>query len=301
MLIHPSRGFSLLLLAAFVLPLRAAAEPIEAAAAAILERHAEAPLLVLGELHGTVEAPAVVATLAARLLDSGALTVALEIPAQEQARLDAYLASDGSTRAQRELLDSEFWKCAPERSDGRRSRAMFALIEELRLLRGTHPELRLLAFDDTGFSGQTRSRDALMSDTLRAAHAAHPEMKLLVLTGNYHARLDQPARARYGDGWVQPPVPMTAQLQDLGAVGIKLTASEGEFWACRKPTAPCGVIPLPRPAFAPSSSGLAASNATTAAEPVRVSSGGRSFHLEIELPRLSASEPMALDDALPAR
>ena len=212
MLIHASRGFALLLLAALTLPLRAAAEPIDAAAAAILERHAEAPLLVLGELHGTVEAPALVATLAARLLDSGALTVALEIPAQDQARLDAYLASDGSTRAQRALLDGEFWQRAPERSDGRRSRAMFALIEQLRLLRSTHPELRLLAFDDTGFFDQTRSRDALMSDALRAAHAAHPEAKLLVLTGNYHARLDQPARALSGDKWIQPPLPMTAQL-----------------------------------------------------------------------------------------
>ncbi len=301
MLIHTTRWFALLLLATSALPLRAAAEPIEAAATAILERHAEAPLLVLGELHGTVEAPAVVATLAARLLDSGALTVALEIPAQEQAGLDAYLASDGSTRAQRELLDSEFWKRAPERSDGRRSRAMFALIEQLRLLRGTHPELRLLAFDDTGFFDQTRSRDALMSDTLRAAHASHPEVKLLVLTGNYHARLDQPARARYGDGWIEPPLPMTAQLQDLGAVSINLSAAEGEFWGCRSRTAPCGAIALPRPAFAPSSSGVAAPNAATLAEPVRVSTGGSSFHLEVELPRLSASEPMALDDALPAR
>lgn len=300
MLIHASRGFSLLLLAAFALPLRAA-DPIEAAAAAILERHAEAPLLVLGELHGTVEAPALVATLAARLLDSGALTVALEIPAQEQALLDAYLASDGSTRAQRELLDGEFWQRAPERSDGRRSRAMFALIEQLRRLRATHPELHLLAFDDTGVFDHTRSRDALMSDALRAARAAHPEAKLLVLTGNYHARLDQSARARSGDRWIQPPLPMTAQLQDLGAISIKLSAVEGEQWACRKPTAPCGVIPLPRPAFAPSSSGLAASNAATAAEPVRVWSGGTSFHLEIELPRLNASEPIALDDALPAR
>jgi hypothetical protein len=301
MLIHATRWFALLLLATSALPLRAAAEPIDTAAAAILDRHAEAPLLVLGELHGTVEAPALVATLAARLLDSGALTVALEIPAQEQARFDAYLASDGSTLAQRELLDGEFWKRAPERSDGRRSRAMFALIEQLRLLRGTHPELHLLAFDDTGFFAQTRSRDALMSDSLRAAHASHPEAKLLVLTGNYHARLDQPARARSGDHWIQPPLPMTAQLQDLGAVSIHLTAVEGEHWGCRTPSAPCGVIPLPRPAFAPSSSGVAAPNAAMAAEPVRVSSGDSSFHLEVKLPRLSASEPMTLGDAVPAR
>ncbi|MBE5317034.1 MAG: hypothetical protein H4O13_16695 [Xanthomonadales bacterium] len=298
MLIHATRGSALLLLAALALPLRAA-EPIDAAAVVILERHAEAPLLVLGELHGTVEAPAVVGTLAARLLDSGALTVALEIPAQEQARLDAYLASDGSRQAQRELLDGEFWRREPERSDGRRSRAMFALIEQLRLLRSTYPELRLLAFDDTGFFSQTGSRDALMSDALRAAHAAHPEAKLLVLTGNYHARLDQPRRVLSGDKWLQPPLPMAAQLQDLGAVSIHLSAVEGEHWACRKPN-PCGVIPLPRPTFPPSSSGLAAPNAATAAVPVRVSSGGSSFHLKIELPRLSASEPMALDDHSPA-
>jgi hypothetical protein len=298
--IHASRGFALLLLAALALPLRAA-DPIEAAAAAILERRAEAPVLVIGELHGTVEAPALVATLAARLLDSGALTVALEIPAQEQARLDAYLGSDGSTLAQRELLDGEFWQRAPERSDGRRSRAMFALIEQLRVLRSTHPELRLLAFDDTGFFGQTRSRDELMSEALRAAHAAHPEAKLLVLTGNYHARLDQPAPALSGDKWIQPPLPMTAQLQDLGAVSINLSAIEGEHWACRMPTAPCGVIPLRRHAFASSGSGVAAPNAATAAESVRVSSGGSSFHLKIELPRLSASEPMGLDDDSPGR
>ena len=99
MLIHATRWFTLLLLAMSALPLRAAAEPIDTAAAAILERHAEAPLLVLGELHGTVEAPALVAKLAARLLDSGALTVALEIPADVKLSAGSSTISGGPIRA----------------------------------------------------------------------------------------------------------------------------------------------------------------------------------------------------------
>jgi hypothetical protein len=88
--------------------LRAMPSPIELAAEAILQSHANAPILVVGEMHGTAEAPVVIAELAARILDTSGLTVGLEIPAQEQARLDAYLVSDGSVAAQGALLEGAF-------------------------------------------------------------------------------------------------------------------------------------------------------------------------------------------------
>jgi hypothetical protein len=270
--------------------------PIAAAASAILEAHAEAPVLVIGELHGTREAPALIAALAGRIGASRALSVALEIPAQEQARVDDYLASDGAAAATRALLAGAFWQRPRERSDGRRSQATLDLIDQLRLLRAEQADLRVLLFDDQDFHGQTRSRDALMAERLRAAQAQRPSAQLLVLTGNYHARLDPLARAHFGQAQIQPP-PMASLLQDLGLVSINLSARTGAFWGCTSPTEPCGVVPLPQPqprgsaALAPA--GLVRSaEAGDADTAVRATPGGNSYHLQLELPRFTPSEPV---------
>ena len=57
---------------------------------------ATTPVLWLGEMHGTVESPAFVSNAACLALrGERPVTVALEIPAEERARVDAFLASRG--------------------------------------------------------------------------------------------------------------------------------------------------------------------------------------------------------------
>lgn len=282
---HAMRLLSCLLGIALALPLRAAPATIGSTAEAILERHATAPILVVGEMHGTLEAPALVAELADRLSGESALTVGLEIIAQEQSRLDAYLASDGSAAARDALLAGEFWQRPHERSDGRRSVAMLQLIEQLRVLHSSGRKLGVLAFDDTGFYRAQQSRDALMARVLRAAHQAKPSVKLLVLTGNYHARLDQPRQVRSGDQMIQPPMPMTGMLQDLGVASVYLAARGGEYWGCSTPATPCGIQALPK-----RSDPLGDEQAID----VRALPSGGSFHLQVELPRFHASPPLAV-------
>lgn len=217
-----------------------AGDAIATAADAVLSAYPDARFLILGEVHGTQEIPALAAALAERFAARGdALVVGLEIPAQEQARVDAYLASDGGDAARAAVAAGPFWQVVPERSDGRRSVAKLALLDTLRSLHASHPDVRVLLFDDTAFFAKAGIRDAGMADVLRATREAAPDGTLLVLTGNLHAmrRVMTPARGLAGD--FATPVPMASLLQDLGAVTLAVGARRGNYWVCM--SGGCGV------------------------------------------------------------
>jgi hypothetical protein len=72
---------------------------------------ADRDALLVGEVHGTVESPAFFAETACAALAGGrAVTVALEIPVAEQARLEAFLASPGGAADRAALLTGAFWR-----------------------------------------------------------------------------------------------------------------------------------------------------------------------------------------------
>jgi hypothetical protein len=258
-------------------PLSAAtAAPIERAVQEIVRRHGTAAILVLGELHGTHEAPAVLAGLARVFAARGDLQVGLEIPPDEQDRLDAWLASDGSAAARAALLTGPFWQQPVARSDGRRSEAMLALLEDLRQLRHAHPRLRLLAYSHGGQDEVTR--DQAMAQALRRAHLAAPEVKLLVLTGNYHARLRAPSQLIWNGTPVSPPAPMAGQLADLPLATVDLGARAGSFWACQ---GSCGVQRLPAQVVADDTLTI------QVPDPARAD-----YHLLLRLPRYTPAPPV---------
>jgi len=217
-----------------------------------LDRLAEqAPMLIIGELHGTRETPALVAELARLWADRGAVQVGLEIPAQEQLRLDAFLRSAGVEADRQALLVGEFWQTPHERSDGRRSEAMLALLESLRSARVAGAPIDVLAidvlaFDDAAFHGPAPDRNARMAERLRLAHEAQPQTRTIVLTGNYHARWTVPGSVRpqsVPEGYA-PPKPMAAYLRELGVRTVNVSAREAGFWACLRDQ-PCGPQQLP--------------------------------------------------------
>ncbi|WP_245626412.1 calcium-binding protein [Stenotrophomonas ginsengisoli] len=238
------------------------------ATAQIIEHARGHRLVVLGELHGTAEIPALAARLAATYADAGPLTLALEVPHTEQAALDRYLASDGGQAAWNALAGTPFWQVSDDQHDGRRSVQMRQLVEAMRALRKQGAAVQVLAYDVAKEQADAHDhhwRDARMADNLRAAAAQQPGV-LLVLSGNVHAMRARPS-------WAPAELqlaPMTSLLLDLEPFAVNLTAASGQFWGCL----PDGCQALPA--------------RTQMTQPLlRVTEPERVYDLVLQLPQLS--------------
>src|SRR5256885_15904610 len=71
-----------------------------------VELLSDAGLVMLGEIHGTVELPAFVADLTCRVASSGRpVRLGIELDADEQPQIDAFLASAGTPSDRAALVD----------------------------------------------------------------------------------------------------------------------------------------------------------------------------------------------------
>lgn len=197
-------------------------------------------VILLGEWHGTVQTPALAAQLAGHIARAPHVPVvlALEIADDQQASLDAWLASDGGIEARERLLANRHWQ--EPNHDGRDSRAMLDMLVAMRTLRERGLAVRVHAFDHP----QADDRDAAMADDIRALLAGHTDTRVIVLTGNMHAMTRRPpwtvidARGRV----IEPPVSMGRHLADLAPLSIQVDAVRGHFVACLQT---CNVVALP--------------------------------------------------------
>lgn len=261
--------------------------PVVADAATLLPVDAAGPRrLVLGELHGTREAPAVAEAVVRRwVAQDEAVTVALEIPTDEQDRIDAFLDSPGDAASRAALLSGAFWTLPAERSDGRRSVAMVDLLDAARRMRGEGAQLRVLAFDAGNAGGGADERNRRMAGVLRDAMAADATGRFVVLIGNYHARRAPPANVSGLMPGQTPPVPTMAHLDDLPMLRVSVSARTGAFWACMAGT--CGPRPLGgRGAF----SGAGATADATATFH-RTPDDATGWDAQLLLPAFSVAEP----------
>lgn len=189
-------------------------------------------LILLGELHGTREVPEVVAKLATSYAAEEPVLIAVEIDHAEQPAIDTYLRTDGGRRARDVLRDRPYWQRPGPVNDGRRNEALIDLFEHVRRLRRAGRDVAVLAFDVTR-TPDHHARDRGMDTVLRAAYAALPRGRLIVVAGNVHAMLERPSGA--------PPMmqtPAGACLRDLDPVSFRITARSGEFWACLETCGP---------------------------------------------------------------
>lgn len=150
--------------------------------------HLTAPLVIMGEIHGTREIPAAFGDLvchAAASRRGRTILVGLEMPSGEQAAFDAFLSSGGDAAAVRALLAQEFWQ--RDYQDGRSSQAMLDLLEELRRQRKAGLNVVVRALDPPSFASPG-DRDAKMATALAEAIAAVRPAQTLVLIGNVHSR-----------------------------------------------------------------------------------------------------------------
>lgn len=186
-------------------------------------------ILLLGEIHGTEEAPVALASLVCQALSRGlTVTVGLEIPRKEQEVTDRYLVSEGTFEDQRRFLESDWWQ--RDYQDGRSSQAMFDLLLELRSYKADPTALKVILIDDPG---SPLGRDRAMASLLAAEIERRPDDLFVVLTGNLHNRL-RPGRFE----------PMGYHLQlakpDADIIALNITHSGGSAWVCT--TDACGVL-----------------------------------------------------------
>jgi hypothetical protein len=185
-----------------------------------------ARIILVGEIHGTREFPALVARLACQALDRGRpVTLAVELPHEEEARLAAYVASDGGAQASAALTaGSHFWHKV---RDGRSSGAMVVLIEQARRWREQGKPVRVIAIDKT--RGAAGTRDEHMAARVREAALGTPGGLVIALTGNMHNRLT-PLEATHLPMRIDTPMGML--LRDLAPVSLGSERMRGSFFAC---------------------------------------------------------------------
>ncbi|MCR9129774.1 MAG: hypothetical protein NXI12_09640 [Alphaproteobacteria bacterium] len=146
---------------------------------------AQTRIIIVGERHGTQQLPDFFGELVCRMSESGPVIVGLEMEADEQEALDAFLASDGSRGAVQTLLDSRHWAL----TDGRASVAMLDLLIRLRDLREAGRDIELAAFMHPADSSQARER--AMAQALTTALERNPEARVAALIGKVHAERER--------------------------------------------------------------------------------------------------------------
>jgi len=182
-------------------------------------------ILVIGETHGSLEAPGVALLAIDAGLELGApVILGLELWTSEQAGLDTYLASSGDSAARGKLLSGVFWTGT---EDGRSSRAMFDLIESVRQRISEGLPAGAICFDDA-VHGDPGARDELMARAILRDRAQRPDTKYVVLAGNWHTR------SLKGPDVDDSRAPMTWHLRQASARVncLKVRCSGGEFWCC---------------------------------------------------------------------
>ena len=197
----------------------------------------EARVLLLGEIHGTVESPAFALDVACHAVTAGLpVVVGLEQPPAGQAAVDRFLDSSGTPENRQQLLAGSFWQASYQ--DGRASWAMFDLIDGLRRLRARDAAVEVTLFDASGArGGQQRERD--MAANLARAIDLAPEALTIILTGNQHSRITR-GGARDSEyepvGYLLRQQFSTSELTSLNA-----GHGGGTAWICAPS---CGVATL---------------------------------------------------------
>jgi hypothetical protein len=182
-----------------------------------------APMILLGELHGLKAAPAFAIDLACRLAATGKpVLLALEIPRQEQGRIDVFLRSNGGPSNEAALLDGPFWR--RDFQDGRSSQARVALLDAARVLRASRVPIRVIAVDDAEIPGP--ARDSVMASELLATRK--PGETVVFLVGDLHARTKPGAPWNRNIIW--SGVRLRAQEPKLVSLDNRYLG--GEAWLC---------------------------------------------------------------------
>lgn len=193
--------------------------------------------IVVGESHGTAEAPAAFGDLVCRAGSRRPVVAAVEQPASDQPLIDAFMTSDGGEAARAALLKADMWTSR----DGRSSQAYLALFERLRLMVREGMVRRVVAFQPMwqGPSFDAAAYEAAMAKLLRDA-SPDAETRVVALVGNVHAMLRE---VHFGN---KAYMPAAALLPRGETLTLNVSGNGGSAWNCTE--AGCGAHDLgPQP------------------------------------------------------
>lgn len=201
---------------------------------ALLERPER--FIILGEIHGTTEAPAAFAHMVCAAAHRGPVTVALELPVDMQPQLDAFLAAPDTEAAKAALQGSPLTD--PSMNDGRSSQAMLAMMLSVRDLRDAGRDVVFHAFQPSaprppGLIQAWYELD--MGHALANAHYRRPSAKVLAIVGSVHAR--KAGSERFPD----IGLPAAGHLPAADVLSLRLAEQGGEAWNCQQE---CKVNPV---------------------------------------------------------
>jgi len=197
-------------------------------------------VMLLGEVHGTREVPRFVAQTACQAMVAGLpVTVGLELPLENQGRVDAFLESQGAESDWLKLMEAPFWRSPYP--DGRGSEAMANMLEHLRQLRAQGLDVDVFVFDHPKANGQ--QREDAMAATVAFQVESSPQRFHVVLSGNIHSR------TKKGLPWNKDHRPMGLLLKEKldDVVALDMAYATGTTWICSvdskgvKSSLDCGV------------------------------------------------------------
>lgn len=218
---------------ALLLSVASAVPGCEGAPLAVPAEVARASFIVVGETHGTNEAPAFTGRLVCALAARGEpVTLALELTSSLQDAIDAYMASDGSAPARVELVKHGFMHPQLERWDGRGSAAWLALVESARVQARAGRRVRVVAMDvptkgikSEDFSRLWRERDVVMARNVMKSLPSRG--KVVAHAGGLHAArhlAEMPRPAPYS--------PLAWLLPQSDTVALIAHSRGGKYWGC---------------------------------------------------------------------
>jgi hypothetical protein len=187
-------------------------------------------LLIVGELHGTNETPALVAALVKATSKDRPIRVGVEWPAWMQDYVATYLASQGTLDDRKAMLSMKYWGVV---LDGRGSEAMINLIDAIRVLRESGRDIEIFVMEpDVPITPSDLQSNPLtwkengMTKALKTALSTAPSNALVVAyMGSVHSRYI--TRADHS----QPSV--LQQVMSNHPLYILVDADAGSSWNCQ--------------------------------------------------------------------
>ncbi len=182
-------------------------------------------MLLLADIPGTEQIPDFASDAACRQAESGmSVFVGLEIPEQEQSRLDEFLHSGGAEADRARLLGGNFWRRREQ--DGRSSKAVLQLVDDIRQM--IHQGYRVTAFGYDASRNQGADRNAAMAENIEAWRERAPDGLFLVLEGS--------GRVGGGTGSAHQPLRAHLQRKERWLTSLAVAFEGGTAWTCEGPS-----------------------------------------------------------------
>lgn len=180
--------------------------------------------VILGEIHGSNEMPAVFADAVCLTAADRPVVVAVEQTSADQAAIDTFMASEGGPDARRAFRGAQMWN-GPMK-DGRSSEAYFSLFETLRQMRHAGRISSVVAFQPSRFDHDPTPAEYEQAMAELVEAAGQSGATVLALVGNVHAMRTQVP-------WQGGYMPMAGHLPREATVTLNLVADGGESWNCQ--------------------------------------------------------------------